>query len=453
MPYGHLKEYCDLVREARKKRIAITKEQQKEIQKIYTDLAADLSSRLSRHSDKTLTYRWLKDYAKELRRESKGVCRTIQGITEKNMLAVTSAVTGAESTYWSKIVPALSERFSDVFSKIPGDVVNELLNGGVYKDFTGLSERIWNYQGKFNRDIQYVINQGIIAKKPAYDLAKDLEIYLNPKAKKPFEWSRVYPKCYKSVDYNAQRLARTSITHAYQMSFQRSTKDNPFVEEYEWLSSNSGRSCELCRQRNGKHFQKDNLPLDHPNGMCTVIAVIPKSYEQIADELADWANGKENPELDKWLNPDSKRGTIISGAISGARNPYGKGATEHAQRYYGLVRSMKTDVVKISNVTGVSQKEIQEIKDFIFNDKHDLGGIEPQRFEPDYMMAESWQRLIEGKPQKHDITLIKHEQMERRLMAQGMSQDEAHIEASRKYNYNKEANEFYGKISKFKKEK
>lgn len=307
MPYGHVKQYRDLVREAQKKRIRITKEQQKEIRRIYADLADDLSSRLSRHSDKTLTYRWIKDYAKELRRESRGVYRTIQGITEKNMLAVTSAVTGAESAFWGGIAPELSERFTDVFSRVPNSVVNELLSGGVYRDFTGLSERIWNYQGKFNRDIQYVINQGIIAKKPAYDLAKDLEIYLNPKAAKPFDWSRVYPGVHKTVDYNAQRLARTGVTHAYQMSFQRSTRDNPFVEKYKWLSSNSGRSCELCRQRNGRLFEKDALPLDHPNGMCTVVAVIPKSYEQIADELADWANGKDNPGIDRWLGSDENQ--------------------------------------------------------------------------------------------------------------------------------------------------
>lgn len=301
MPYGHVKQYRDLVREAQKKRIRITREQQKEIRKLYGEIAADLSSRLSHHSDKTMTYRWLKDYAKELRHESKAVYRVIRDLIQNTMLETANAVTGAESAFWGGIVPELSERFTDVFSKIPDSVVNELLSGGVYKDFTGLSERIWNYRGKFHRDIQYVINQGIIAKKPAYDLAKDLEIYLNPAAKKPFDWSRVYPGVHKTVDYNAQRLARTGVTHAYQMSFQRSTRDNPFIEKYKWLSSNSGRSCELCRQRNGRLFEKDELPLDHPNGMCTVIAVIPKSYEQIADELADWANGKENPGIDRWL--------------------------------------------------------------------------------------------------------------------------------------------------------
>ena len=174
MPYGHVKQYRDLVREAQKKRIRITKEQQKEIRKLYGEIAADLSSQLSRHSDQTLTYRWLKDYAKELRRESRGVYRVIRDLVQNTMLETANAVTGAESAFWGGLVPELSERFSDVFSKIPDSVVNELLSGGVYRDFTGLSERIWNYQGKFNRDIQYVINQGIIAKKPAYDLAKDL---------------------------------------------------------------------------------------------------------------------------------------------------------------------------------------------------------------------------------------------------------------------------------------
>ena len=45
--------------------------------------------------------------------------------------------------------------------------------------------------------------------------------------------------------------------------------------------------------------------------------------------------------------------------------------------------------------------------------------------------------------------MIKHELMEKELMDQGMSQDEAHIVTSKRYNYGKEANEFYGKIEKY----
>ena len=145
-------------------------------------------------------------------------------------------------------------------------------------------------------------------------------------------------------------------------------------------------------------------------------------------------------------------GTIKSGAISGARNPFGEKAQKHAETYYGLVRSMTTDVVKISKATGISEKEIQDIKNYIFLEKHDLGGEEKEYFAPDYMMAESWQRLMSGKPEKHDITLLKHEIMEKKLMQSGMSQEKAHIETSKVYNYSKEAGEFYAKIKKYKKE-
>ena len=85
-------------------------------------------------------------------------------------------------------------------------------------------------------------------------------------------------------------------------------------------------------------------------------------------------------------------------------------------------------------------------------EKHDLGGLEKQYFYPSYEMAQSWQRLCEGKNiQPHDLTFLKHELMEMDLIQQGYSQDEAHIMTSKKYNYDKESKEFYGKIKKYKK--
>ncbi|MBP3328734.1 MAG: hypothetical protein J6L91_07490, partial [Clostridia bacterium] len=175
-------------------------------------------------------------------------------------------------------------------------------------------------------------------------------------------------------------------------------------------------------------------------------STLPENVAKYSGKLKYWESLKRPEKVDNITESD----IIKSGAISGARNPDGVKAKEHARRYYDLVRSMKTDVDKIAKTTGMSKAEIQSIKDFIFYEKHDLGGFEPKRFEPDYMMAESWQRLIDGKPKKHDLTLIKHEVMEKWLMKQGMSQDEAHILTSKKYNYDKEAREFYGKIKKYK---
>lgn len=305
MPYGHNKQYRELVLEAQRKRLQITRQQQQQIARLYRDIAKDMGREIAKKSERTLTYRWMKDYAKALKSQSKILYSDIQGIVSLGILNTAEAFVDAEQAFWSGLVPGLSERFRDTFSSIPQTCVDELMNGGIYKDFTGLSERIWAYQKKYDRDIGYMIERGIVAQKSAYELAKDLEMYVNPKAKKPWEWQKVYPNCNRVVDYNAQRLARTSVTHAYQLSFQRATKDNPFVEQYQWNSSNAGKTCELCAKRDGKLFDKDKLPLDHPNGMCVVTAVIPKELDEIAEELNDWANGESNPELDKWLGNDN----------------------------------------------------------------------------------------------------------------------------------------------------
>ena len=149
---------------------------------------------------------------------------------------------------------------------------------------------------------------------------------------------------------------------------------------------------------------------------------------------------------------DGAAGEGFSGAtqVSGARitDPYSSRADAHADRYYGLVRNMKTDVARIAKNTGYPVEVIQQIKDFLFVEEHDLGELGIRCFYPDFAIAQSWQRLIAGTPETHDLTLLRHELMERQLMLSGMSQDDAHLLASRKYNYTKEVREFYGSISK-----
>lgn len=146
-------------------------------------------------------------------------------------------------------------------------------------------------------------------------------------------------------------------------------------------------------------------------------------------------------------------GIIKSRAISGALNPESKKASEHAIRYYNAVRKMTNDAYRIALNTGYSVEEIQQIKNFIFIEKHDLGRGKLEYFDANYEMAQSWQRLIDGKNiQPHDLTLLKHEIMERELVNLGLTQSDAHIVVSKKYNYSKESMEYYDKIKKYKKE-
>ena len=179
---------------------------------------------------------------------------------------------------------------------------------------------------------------------------------------------------------------------------------------------------------------------------------LPQQRERVTvDGLGNVGVGKYKiPE--KSVANSGGSGIIVSGAISGALNPESKRALEHAERYYESVRHMTNDVNRIAQNTGFSVDLIAQIKDFVFMQKHDLGG-ELKYFDSSFEMAQSWQRLIDGKNiQPHDITLLNHEKMERELMQQGYSQDEAHIITSKQFDYSREAREYYDKINSNKKE-
>ena len=145
-------------------------------------------------------------------------------------------------------------------------------------------------------------------------------------------------------------------------------------------------------------------------------------------------NAAENTE--KVLDNGGGSGIINTSAINGALNPYGKEAEIHAVKYYEFVRHMKTDTQKISAATGISKDKIDKIKNHVFISEHELL-TGRKRFDPSYEMAQSWQRLINGDFKEQDIVLLKHEYAELRYMEKGYSQNEAHILASKKYNYAK----------------
>ena len=207
--------------------------------------------------------------------------------------------------------------FKTSFTKIPTDVLSEIKTGAIYNEKWYLSDAIWADQKNKLRDINTIITNGVAAGKTTYEIAKDLEIYVDPKAVKPWAWSKVYPVSTKVIDYNAQRLARTVIAHAYARATIREAKNNPLSEGIMWHSALSERSCEICIERNGKVFAPDDLPLDHPNGLCTYTIVTP-TMEEIADRLADWVNGADDKELDEWYAKQNGEAVIDTPATQKA---------------------------------------------------------------------------------------------------------------------------------------
>lgn len=215
-----------------------------------------------------------------------------------------------------------------------------------------------------------------------------------------------------------------------------------------------GNCCDWCKEIVGTYSYPD-VPEDiyrrHRHCRCTV-----DYYPGDGKRQDIWSKKWKDIEKDDKIKERIELSEItypISGGISGAiTDLYSDDAKKHAEKTYGNIRKRTVDVKKISKNTGYSEKKIREIKNYLFIDKHNLGD-RYDRFDPNFAIAQSWDRLMHGNIEKHDFTLIKHEIYEKELISKGFSQDEAHKIASKKYNYRKESSEYYAKIKKRKKNK
>lgn len=273
-------------------------------------------------------------------------------------------------------------------------------------------------------------------------------------------------------DYKkAMRIVRTESNRAINRDFQDVTEEaselllgSDYVEVKEWCSAEDESVRSTHQHLNGKKihaldvFESSGAKADCPgsfgiakediNCRCFLMYSFMSRDEFIAQGgvIPDSVLKKEK---ELGLTSD-KNSDIIK--KSGALNHNSDKAYEHAERYYESVRKMKTDVKRISQNTGYSEEFIQQIKNFIFIEEHDLGDNGVRRFYADYKMAQTWQRLIDGKNiQPHDLILLQHEEMEISLMQRGYSQEEAHKITSETYDYAKEAIKYYADIEKHKK--
>ena len=299
------------------KRVVIVNAQQKVIRKLYKDALKEIEKDVKLLQSKTnvssiVRRQYLRDLQREIKKNLDEIDRKTIDVVQTNMALISEKIVEVNSALL-KEMGFSQELYATAYLHVPDQVVKEIASGALYKGRWALSKAIWQDNALKNKELEIIVAKGVALNRNTYEIAKDLEKYVNPMAKKDWDWSKVYPGVRRKIDYNAQRLARTMVSHAYEESFVRTTQKNPFVEAYKWLPSYGDRMCALCESRGSDDqyglgpgiFPKDELPLDHPNGMCTFEAVIPKSYDQIADVLADWVLGrgsrKMNRELDAFV--------------------------------------------------------------------------------------------------------------------------------------------------------
>lgn len=203
----------------------------------------------------------------------------------------------------------IKEQVDKLVDIVNADTVEQLIRGKLYEDRKGLDKRLWSCTNISGEKIEDAVASCMAEGMSAADMAENLKQFAMGGH---HTWSRNkireklgsgYARKYSSgLDYESLRLARTTITHQAQIETINTRKVNPYMGGVKWHSNHeAGRTCDLCNSRDGHIFivDKEDIPLDHPNGACWLEPVWmingkEATPEEIAKDMRAWANGEKN---------------------------------------------------------------------------------------------------------------------------------------------------------------
>ena len=310
--------YNNLLKEAINNKNKLTKQTLKEIKKLYSDVADDLIKKAST-AQGGFTKAWLADYEKYIRFKIQELDKELLDLINKSIKSSADISASVQGDFFSyingKYKLNIGKEYLQYAYSVNTDIIGQIIQGGFYKDNRSLSDRIWGYGNQNGKDIQYILTKGMAEQKSYLDIIKDLEQFLNSNANSKFKKS--YTKLYnRKVDFNAQRLLRTAMNHMFFAQNVRNAINNPFIEAMHWELSAEHGSRQVDRFGEDEcddyansdyynlgqgNFPPAEIPVPHPNCLCFQTAVIPKSLDEIGEEIGNWLNGANNPNLDNWL--------------------------------------------------------------------------------------------------------------------------------------------------------
>lgn len=192
---------------------------------------------------------------------------------------------------------------------VNADTVEQIVQGKLYEKRKGLDKTLWSCTDKSGVKIEDAVASCMAEGMGAAEMAQNLKEFAMGGH---HTWSRNkireklgshYARKYSGgLDYESLRLARTTITHQAQVETINTKRVNPYMGGVQWHSNHeAGRTCDACNERDGRIFivDKDDIPLDHPNGACWLEPVWmingkKATPEDIAKDMRAWANGEKN---------------------------------------------------------------------------------------------------------------------------------------------------------------
>lgn len=381
--------YKKKVLEVRKKILQLTLEQERQINHIYAKSANRLIDEILELPDISRTRVHDIDIARLLNDYTKDLYKQLFPNIKDNMMESSIIQRQVILDFVDQVAKdrKLSEIVKHNINSYSNTVVKNLIAGEYYKDGKTLSKRLWNLTLDNGNKIDEFIKMNIASGANARKLANDLELLINPNNRIVTNNFKAGFNSYK-ISYQAQRLARTSITHAATETQIQNAKKNPFSKGLRWnlSASHSARmhgKTDICDDYNGQIFKPEETPLQHPNCLC----YFTEEFVDIDDAIVrinKWVEGNEDKELDSWSRDFNKGEDNIKNKTSSSVKVNGKDGTIDINIPKSKNKNINTNVGKddiINNkksfkeATNIKEAERYSINSLEFN-KVSFSGID-----------------------------------------------------------------------------
>lgn len=302
------KEFEAYIKANRKEFIALTKQQDKELARLYIEFAGNAKREATAIIDKTTwSYSQKRQAVRELLKEAARLTDNFKGQFDKALIE--SCDLGADvnriilKKYSSRLSGAgIDVNLQRVLYKVPDEAMKSIYSR-IWEDGLKLSDRIWILDKRTKREIERIVLEEIASGRPASD--RVLEARLN-KLLNPSRRAIRTSLHGRNVSFDAARLLRTERTIVFREADRMASLKNPGLTGIAW--NTSGDACSICEDLASHDeglgigvYKPENLPGNpHPQCMCytTDVAISSKQFTDNWLEFMD--NPASQPELGQW---------------------------------------------------------------------------------------------------------------------------------------------------------
>ena len=300
-------------RDKRMKKLLVR--EQNELIKIYSDAFTKSFRELCdsrRLGESTAVQQAKAAYTKQLYNELNTLCMKYnKKATQAATTSMAAYMKNVHSDYDADTLKEISKK-ANIVNKW---AVDQIVKGSIYKDGKSLSDRIWRVSEDAGKQIHDAIASMIAQGKGAAEMSQTLKQF-GLGGHRTWDRKKIkeklgpgYARSYgRGLDYEALRLARTTLNHTSQLATMNLDKINPYAGAVRWRSDHTnGKTCELCISRaTDDHeglgpgiYLLAHVPFDHPNGYCHLENVFLMngkivSPTEMAKDIGKWIKGQPN---------------------------------------------------------------------------------------------------------------------------------------------------------------